>query len=130
RAFYRPYARADVPFYAIPGNHDWYDHLHGFFTNFLYPAAHTGSPLGQTLRRMPWGWTPWRRLAWSSVGRWRGEYGLHQIGGRPGQPETHQQLSFFEIGFGARPLTVFALDNGVTGSTDRIQYRWLQERLS
>jgi hypothetical protein len=34
------------------------------------------------------------------------------------------------IGIGARTLTVFALDNGVTGSTDRIQYRWLQERLS
>jgi hypothetical protein len=27
------------PIYAIPGNHDWYDALEGFNTNFLEPKA-------------------------------------------------------------------------------------------
>ena len=30
RAVYRPYNGMNIPIYAIPGNHDWYDDLQGF----------------------------------------------------------------------------------------------------
>jgi hypothetical protein len=129
RAFYRPYDGTDVPFYAIPGNHDWYDHLRGFFANFVFPAAHAGTGFRDALNRMPWAHSPLRRLDWGEVERWREEYGLEKVGGVRDDRATHQRLSFLEIAFGDWPLTVFALDNGVTGSMDRIQYHWLDRRL-
>src|SRR6476661_9735531 len=32
--FYLPYRGVEVPIYAIPGNHDWYDGLNGFMFHF------------------------------------------------------------------------------------------------
>ena len=31
--FFRPYRDLDCPIFAIPGNHDWYDGLHGFMSH-------------------------------------------------------------------------------------------------
>src|SRR5207342_3127693 len=35
--FYMPFKGFEKPVYAIPGNHDWFDGLEGFNTNFLSP---------------------------------------------------------------------------------------------
>jgi hypothetical protein len=130
RAVYRPYAGLGIPIYALPGNHDWYDDLHGFLLNFTYAAAHErGAPLQRELARMPWS-------AWLAPGVWwnqatwlRQRYQLETLGGLPGWPETQQRLSFFELTFEQAPLTVLGLDNGVIGSIDELQYAWLERRL-
>jgi len=116
--------------YAIPGNHDWYDSLHGFLMNFTYNAA-IGRPRGPVARikQLPWDWRPWRHAARRRVLAMRRRYRLRGAGGYAGQRATHQHLSFFELMFGDAPLRVFGLDNGVTGSIDYVQYRWLGHRL-
>ncbi len=116
--------------YAIPGNHDWYDSLHGFLMNFTYNAA-IGRPRGPAARikNLPWDWRPWRQVARRRVLAMRRRYRLRGAGGYAGQHTTHQHLSFFELTFGDAPLRVFGLDNGVTGSIDHIQYQWLERQL-
>jgi hypothetical protein len=142
RAVYRPYTsenrqpdmpanpQASVPIYAIPGNHDWYDDLRGFLANFTY-AAHNGD--GRAGRGsphdMPWDWRPWRHRLWEQVAKLREDYDLKTLGGLPELKETQQRLSFFELELSGAPLTVLALDNGVTGAIDDVQYAWLEERL-
>ncbi|MCB0164214.1 MAG: DUF308 domain-containing protein [Anaerolineae bacterium] len=37
--FYLPFKGFEKPFYAIPGNHDWFDADQGFNANFLEPEA-------------------------------------------------------------------------------------------
>ncbi len=131
RAF-APSAVADQspPCYAIPGNHDWYDSLHGFLTNFAYNAT-LGTPPAPLARikALPWDWRPWRRIDRQRVLALRRRYRLRSVGGLPSQRATHQRLSFFEMTFGRAPLAVLALDNGVTGSIDALQYQWLARRL-
>lgn len=126
RAFYRPYAprhqNADLPIYAIPGNHDWYDSLRGFLANFTYHAPHNST--------MPWDWRPWRRVDQWRVSRLREFYRMNLVGGDSANPLTHQWLPFFEMSFTDSPLHIFALDNGVTGSIDALQYRWLEQALA
>ncbi len=130
RAVYRPYAGMNIPIYAIPGNHDWYDDLQGFLANFIYAAAHEfNGPLQAELAQMPWSaaFAPARQ--WQQIDWLRRRYGLETLGGLPGRPETQQRLSFFELAFEAAPLTVLGLDNGVIGSIDDLQYTWLERRL-
>jgi hypothetical protein len=130
RAVYRPYHGMDIPIYAIPGNHDWYDDLHGFLLNFTYPAAHEpGGLLQRELAAMPWGAWFSPQLWWNQVAWLRRRYQLETLGGLPGRPETQQRLSFFELAFEEAPLTVLGLDNGVIGSIDDRQYAWLERRL-
>jgi hypothetical protein len=129
RAVYRPYNGMNIPIYAIPGNHDWYDDLQGFLANFIYCAAHEdGAPLQHELAQMPWSTTLAPDRLWKQIEWLRQRYGLESLGGLPGRPETQQRLSFFELVFEA-PLTVLGLDNGVIGSIDDLQYTWLERRL-
>jgi len=130
RAVYRPYNGMNIPIYAIPGNHDWYDDLQGFLVNFTYAAAHErGAPLQRELAQMPWSATFAPERLWDQIDWLRRRYQLESLGGLPGRPETQQRLSFFELAFEAAPLTVLGLDNGVIGSIDDLQYAWLERRL-
>lgn len=130
-----PFALRDIvnhspPCYAIPGNHDWYDSLHGFFTNFAYNATLGQQPTDLVrIKQLPWDWRPWRQADRRRAAVLRRRYRLRTAGGLPSQRATHQRLSFFEMTFGAVPLALFALDNGVTGSIDSVQYQWLARRL-
>jgi hypothetical protein len=130
RAVYRPYVGMNIPIYAIPGNHDWYDDLQGFLQNFTYAAAHErGAALQPELAQMPWSAALAPSRQWDQIGWLRRRYQLETLGGLPGRPETQQRLSFFELVFEAAPLTVLGLDNGVIGSIDDLQYTWLERRL-
>jgi hypothetical protein len=130
RGVYRPYNGLNIPIYAIPGNHDWYDDLQGFLVNFTYAAAHEpGTPLERELVQMPWSATFSPNRRWEQIDWLRRRYQLESLGGLPGRPETQQRLSFFELVFEAAPLTVLGLDNGVIGSIDDLQYSWLERRL-
>jgi hypothetical protein len=149
RAFYRPIAMqhppghddlderraaapSNVPIYAIPGNHDWYDNLHSFLTNFTYNASNQEDRLAARLRALPWNWQPWRSLSRRRVEWLMDRYSLRNVGGyaRQKRRATQQRLSFFEMAFERLPLTIFGLDNGVTGSVDALQYHWLEKRLA
>jgi hypothetical protein len=130
RAVYRPYFAMNIPIYATPGNHDWYDDLHGFFLNFTYVAAHEpGAPLQRQLASIPWRAWFAPDFWWKQIGWLRERYAVETLGGLPGRPETQQRLSFFELAFDQAPLTVLGLDNGVIGSIDDLQYAWLERRL-
>jgi hypothetical protein len=136
RAVYRPYAtedpRPDIPIYGIPGNHDWYNDLKGFFLNFTYPAAHAaGSEWAESLRSGPWAYPLrlFRDVRWRQVEQLRRKYSLDKLGGDAKQPRTHQRLSFFEMGFDKVPLTILGVDTGCTGSIDAVQESWLRRRL-
>src|SRR4051794_14655661 len=39
---YRPYRDYQQPIYAVPGNHDWYDDLHGFMFHLCRVDEHEG----------------------------------------------------------------------------------------
>ena len=58
--FFWPYRNLPGPIYAIPGNHDWYDGLHGFMTHFCAadpdkrPKASKGRFFGRILRKALW----------------------------------------------------------------------------
>jgi hypothetical protein len=130
RCVYRPYRALDIPIYAIPGNHDWYDSLHGMLANFTYAAANSATPWAPRLRAMPWDWWPWRGEYWRTIHGLRRDHRQLALGGREDQPDGQQRLSFFEIVVpGDAPLAVLALDNGVSGSVDDLQWRWLERRL-
>ncbi|GIV96431.1 MAG: hypothetical protein KatS3mg057_1088 [Herpetosiphonaceae bacterium] len=136
RALYRPYRSRGgddaIPIYAIPGNHDWYNNLKGFFLNFGYPAANErNTPWAHALRHGPWGrynW-PWGRLRWREVALLRQRYGLNKLGGIPGKPATQQRLPFFEMAFPGVPLTILGVDTGCSGSVDPLERAWLRRRL-
>jgi hypothetical protein len=137
RAVYRPYSepQTSTPFiYAIPGNHDWYDKLFGFFVNFTYPAAHEQSEQGQQwagrLRSGPWAPFPWGALRWWQVRKLRDSYGLDKLGGETGHPETQQRLSFFEMPFEEARFTIIALDMGCVHSIDSLQCGWFERCLA
>src|SRR6185436_9354457 len=60
--FYRPYRALGMPILAIPGNHDWYDGLHGFMSQLCGIEAGVTAPMGEGIR----GWLAralWRRPA-------------------------------------------------------------------
>jgi hypothetical protein len=130
RAVYRPYHGMNIPIYGIPGNHDWYDDLHGFLLNFTYAAAHEpGGLLQRELAAIPWAAWLTPKVWWDQIDWLRRRYQLETLGGLPGRPETQQRMSYFELAFEAAPLTVLGLDNGVIGSIDDQQYAWIERRL-
>jgi hypothetical protein len=130
RAVYRPYGDTNVPIYAIPGNHDWYDNLNGFLLNFTYAAAHEpNAPLRRKLQGMPWNvWLSSERR-WRQITSLRDAYHLWTLGGLIDRPESQQRLPFFEMTFPQAPLTILGLDTGVSGSIDRPQFEWLERQL-
>lgn len=131
RCVYRPYHKLRIPIYAIPGNHDWYDHLNGFFMNFAFAAAK--QPQGELGAAHPrWGGYSWAgpRRRWRQIARLRKRYRLFRLGGFSKKPLTQQRLSFFELCFEDAPLTVLGVDTGCTGSVDPLQFAWLERRLT
>ena len=58
--FFWPYRSLPGPIYAIPGNHDWYDGLHGFMTHFCEadpdkrPKQKVGPFFGRMIRKALW----------------------------------------------------------------------------
>ena len=56
--FFRPYRALELPILAMPGNHDWYDGLHGFMaqlTGLDAPPEQPGGP----------GWRWWDGARWT-----------------------------------------------------------------
>ncbi len=130
RTVYRVYCGTSVPIYAIPGNHDWYDHLNAFFMNFSYAAVQQAQA-GSSRAPDAGGRYFWvgGRQQWDEISKLRDAYDLHSLGGFVDDPTTQQRLPFFELCFLEAPLTVVGVDTGCTGSVDALQFRWLERRL-
>jgi hypothetical protein len=113
--FYRPYMHYLGPIYGVPGNHDWYDGLHGFMRHFC-GAQSTGSRARRGLERLLW--RDPRRTDEAAVAR------MQRLRARPEQ-QVRQPGSYLAIDAG--PLLVVGIDTGIAGVIDRDQARWLKK---
>lgn len=119
--FYLPYADYPGQVYALPGNHDWYDLLHGFMASFCDTRAPVALPPPRGFRELV------ARLLWRKAKP--PEPGLlddlrrtsppWRPGERPAQP-----ASYYAIDTG--PLRVVCIDTGINGTLDADQGEWLR----
>jgi hypothetical protein len=116
--FFWPYRKLPGPIYAIPGNHDWYDGLHGFMTHFCEadpdkrPKASPGRFFGRILRKSLWREpNPMEQDLLARVGPLRQE--------RSDQPGPYFAM---EVG----PILLVGIDPGIAGTIDSEQGEWLR----
>jgi hypothetical protein len=118
--FYWPYRGLPGPIYAVPGNHDWYDGLHGFMTLLCGADPDLRPPVHASQSR-------WRRafldLTWRepapSVQEKLDEMRTH----RPepsGQPASYFALELNE-------LYLIGIDTGIKSGIDAEQGEWLRK---
>jgi hypothetical protein len=114
--FYHPYRNLRVPIFGVPGNHDWYDGLHGFM-HHLCGIDEPDAPLdfGTGIRR------------WIAQHTWRhsvrpDDHALLQMrGGR----EPHAQPGPY-VAIDTGPLRIVTIDTGIQGTIDAEQAAWLR----
>jgi hypothetical protein len=121
RKFHHPYRDISLPIYAVPGNHDWYDGLHGFMHYFCGIDDDGYLPeFGKGV------------LGWLAGMLWRGAVppDPHPAvdpcvpeGDRP-RPDPLQPAPYFAIDAG--PVRFVGIDTGIDGRIDQAQYEWLQ----
>lgn len=122
--FYRPYQDYPAPIYAVPGNHDWYDGLHGFMRHFcgarVGPQHSAGkSRTGSLVKRAA------LRLLWREAPQ-PDEEKLRQMRALRGRPEQQgdQPASYFALEAG--PLLLVGIDTGIMERLDHEQGAWLE----
>ncbi len=114
--FYHPYRNLRVPIYGVPGNHDWYDGLHGFM-HHICGIDEPDAPLdfGTGVRR----WIAER--TWRHSPRPSDDVLAEMRGGR----EPHAQPGPY-IAIDAGPLRIVTIDTGIQGTIDAEQAAWLR----
>ena len=121
RKFYAPYRDVAGPIYAIPGNHDWYDDLHGFLWHLCgrrsFPPRE--SRLSGGLRRALTTREGWSRLLW----RQPGPPSAATAEQAPQRPPTGQRAPYYVID--SPVLRLVAIDTGIRGRLDGAQGDWL-----
>ncbi|HWN22019.1 MAG TPA: metallophosphoesterase [Gaiellaceae bacterium] len=116
--FFWPYRELPGPIYAIPGNHDWYDGLHGFMTHFCRadPAERPEPKQGGRVRRAL------RNVLWRQPSK--PDQQLLERVGKLRQERSEQPGPYFAIDTG--PLLIVGIDTGIRGKLDREQGDWLR----
>jgi hypothetical protein len=120
--FFRPYRDLDCPIFAIPGNHDWYDGLHGFMSHLCgidAPMAplEVGPGLRGALAKLLWRRTmPPDDADLAGMRRVRSR--TTQVSDPP-QPGPYWALD-------AGPLRIVGIDTGIVGAIDSEQAEWLR----
>ena len=116
--FFWPYRSLPGPIYAIPGNHDWYDGLHGFMTHFCEadpdkrPRKSVGPFFGRLIRKALWREpNPMEQDLLERVGPLR-------------QERSDQGGPYFAIEAG--PFLLVGIDTGIRGRLDGEQGEWLR----
>ncbi len=122
RKFHHPYRNLTLPIYAVPGNHDWYDGLHGFMHYFCKldnPGylPHFGRGLAARLARLLWRQSPQPGAPANPASN------DVVVKERP-PPDPLQPAPYFAIDAG--PVRFVGIDTGITGEIDEDQYRWLR----
>jgi Calcineurin-like phosphoesterase len=120
--FYWPYQKLPGPVYAVPGNHDWYDGLHGFMIQFCGADPDLRPPAAAGRRR-------WREKAREVL--WR----------EPSEPDQERLEEMRKLRTDAldqpgpylaielKELLLVGIDTGIEGTIDSAQADWL-ERVS
>ncbi|HEU4449513.1 MAG TPA: hypothetical protein VFR63_05990 [Gaiellaceae bacterium] len=118
--FFWPYQKLPGPIYAIPGNHDWYDGLHGFMIQLcdadpdLRPPAHLGK---NRLKRA------FLDLTWREPSEAKQEE-LEEM--RQLRPDpSNQPAPYFALEL--KELLLVGIDTGIRGCIDAEQGAWLRE---
>jgi hypothetical protein len=125
-----------VPVYAVPGNHDWYDGLHGFAHQFLYPAdeppAWPSDLLAPSFDEKLGRWQLIRdrfgRAMWRTPSEPEGRSAPARRGesagdGGPAPEAPLQPAPYFVIE--TEHVELVCLDTGIDGTIDGSQYDWL-----
>ena len=108
--FFWPYRDLPGPIYAIPGNHDWYDGLHGFMTHFCRPTRINDQPRRENrLRRLL------REAVWREPSKM--EQDLLERVGPLRQARSDQAGPYFAIEAG--PILLVGIDTGIRGRARR-----------
>lgn len=121
--FFRPYRHLDCPVLAVPGNHDWYDGLHGFMSHLCgievpYEPLEVGPGWrGALTRRL---WRQGTPVSPEDIADMRKDRGLPGQRADPPQPGPYWAL---DVG----PLRIVGIDTGIIGALDDDQERWLRE---
>jgi hypothetical protein len=120
--FYRPYRELRAPIFGLPGNHDWYDGLHGFMHHICeIDAPRAELDLGKGWRRVlaQWLWRRSPRPDDQSLATMRAQRsGTDQVL-LPPQPAPY-------VAIDAGPLRLVTIDTGIQGTIDADQAEWLR----
>jgi hypothetical protein len=120
--FFRPYRDLDCPIFAVPGNHDWYDGLHGFMSHLCgldvprAPLAVGPGLRGRLARRL------WRTRAQppdAELAAMRAERARARQVAQPPQPGPYWAID-------AGPVRIVGIDTGIVGAIDGEQAAWLR----
>jgi hypothetical protein len=120
--FFRPYRALDMPVFAVPGNHDWYDGLHGFMAHMCgIDTPQAPLEVGPGVRGKI------ARLLWRRSAR-PGDADLEDM--RRARSGPRQQAAPPQPGpywaIDAGPLRIVGIDTGIVGSIDAEQAAWLR----
>lgn len=123
--FYRPYKKYAKPIYAIPGNHDWYDGLHGF----MYHLCDSGEHQPEHAPASPgvsWWKEKLRRRLWRMPEKMDPTVPARKEVWRPKESQKSEQCSpYFAIEAG--PIVIVCIDTGMNGDIDCEQGEWLRK---
>jgi hypothetical protein len=120
--FLWPYQKLPGPIYAIPGNHDWYDGLHGFMTIFCGADPDLRPPAKLSKNRLK---RAFLDLTWREPTEAEQEELEEMLALRP-EP-ANQPAPYFAIDL--KELLLVGIDTGIQGELDDEQGAWL-ERMS
>jgi hypothetical protein len=120
--FYLPYTKLLTPLFGLPGNHDWYDGLHGFMHHICglddpEQKLDFGGGITRRLARLFW------RPAPVSTPEVLEQMKGHRAGPTqlldPAQPAPYAVID-------AGPLRLVLIDTGIRGQIDAEQAAWLR----
>lgn len=118
--FLHPYHDLPGPIFAVPGNHDWYDGLHGFMTLLCGADPDQRPPA----HRVP---TRWKRLVHRWLWRQPAEATQDELERlRALRPHVSNQPGpYFAIDL--KDLLLVGIDTGIRGVLDAEQADWLRK---
>jgi hypothetical protein len=117
--FFWPYQKLPGPIYAIPGNHDWYDGLHGFMTQLCGADPDQRPPSRAAKNR-------WKRafldLTWREPSEAEQDKleAMHDLR----KEKSNQPGPYFAIEL--KELVLVGIDTGIRACIDAEQGEWLK----
>ncbi len=123
--FYRPYREYPSPIYAIPGNHDWYDELHGFMYHLCRVAGMASPDFTYAIDQPAWK-QALHRLLWRRPDPPTPAQAGVRSSWRPLPSQRSEQRSPYWV-IDTDPVRIVGIDTGILGCLDRDQGSWLRE---